>query len=141
LVVCGVLLGGLATASRATPVPDDINFSRLIGRRPVPGRFFVGLAVVNRTGLYGNPERFLFVHCDAAVGGRRLRARVLVYGKPRSGDVQVYACGWLIPADAAGKTLRFWENSGLGYPGPFAVVGVRGGRARSDPYTWRVASP
>ena len=142
LAVGGTLLGSLASASAGPPPPDDVDFSRLNARSPVAGHRFEGLAIINRTGLNGSPRRFSSVRCDAEIGGKRLRARHLVYGEPRNGDLQVIVCGWFIPADTAGKTLRFWQNA-AGAGGRCAVVRLRpdGNASYSKTFTWRVTNP
>ena len=108
--VLGIALAGLSTARADAPPPRKVDFSILNARHPVAGHRFEGLTIINRTGLNGYPERFSAVRCDAQVGRTRLRARKLVYGKPRDGYVQVIVCDWLVPAGAAGKTLRLWRN-------------------------------
>jgi hypothetical protein len=143
-VVGALLSWSLATASAGPPPPDDVDFSTLNARPPVAGRVFEGLTIINRTGLNNAPEKPSAVRCDAEVGGRRLRARKLVYGEPRLGYMQVIVCGWLIPADAAGKTLRFWKNRDPGCIGcgrRAVAVFENSGSTGSPEYTWRIRKP
>ena len=123
-----------------TLAPHDVDFSPIHTQHPVAGRMFEGLAIINRTGLLGTAYRFTSVRCDAEVGGKRLHATHFVYRKPRRGYVQVVVCGWRIPADAAGKTLRFRRDSAFGgWRG--AVVVIRGSETVGGPLiSWRVKS-
>ena len=140
VAVGGTLLGSLASASE-NPLPplNTVNFSTLNAHRPVAGHLFEGLAIINRTGLSRAPEGFLAVRCDAEIGGKRLRARHLVYGELRHNYVQVTVCGWLIPADTAGKTLRFWKKN-TSWHRPAAVAELPGETDYSNEYTWRVTN-
>ena len=104
------LIGSLTIASANQIEQVKAEFWKVHPSRPVAGQMFEGLSIFNETGLNGSPERPSAVHCDAAVGGKRLHGKLLVYGKLRRNDVQVIVCGWRIPAGAAGKTLRFWKN-------------------------------
>ena len=137
-----LLLGSLTIASGAPTagIPHVVDFSTLNAGRPVAGRMFEGLAIINRTGLTGDPQRFTSVRCDAEVGGRRLHAKRLVYGHPQNGLVQVVVCGWRIPATAAGKTLRYWRYSDPGFKRG-AIVDFGGTHIGSPVSTWLVTKP
>jgi hypothetical protein len=134
---------GVACPSRGgTWPPDDVDFSTLHAQHPVAGHMFDGLAIIDRTGLNGAPYRFTSVRYDAEIGGKRLRAKHLIYGEPRRGSVQVVICGWRIPANAAGETLRFWPNPEFGGNWRGAVVVIRGSETvGGPPLTWRVTRP
>ena len=54
--------------------------------------------------------------------------------------MQVIVCGWLIPADAAGKTLRYWHNPG-GDDLRRATIAFRGEHIGGPVHTWQVARP
>jgi hypothetical protein len=142
IVVYGMLLGVLGSASAGPGPPNIVDFSRL-HVHPVAGHVFEGLAIINRTGLNGGtPERFIKVRCDAEVGGKRLRATQLVYGKPRSDGVQVVVCGWHIPADGVGKILRLWTyRTPAGYLPHEAQVNTQTAYVGSPEYSWRVMKP
>ncbi len=144
IVVIASFIGTLTIASAGPPMPDDVDFSTLNAHRPVPGHLFEGMTIINRTGLNRYPERPTAVRCDAEVGGKRLRARKLVYGEPRDGYTQVIVCGWLVPADAGGETLRFWKNKDpncIGC-GRRAVVVFEGSHFTGSPeYRWHIRKP
>ncbi len=143
VVVIASLVGSLTVASAVPPPPDDADFAALNAHVPVVGHVFEGLTIINRTGLNGNPQRPSAVRCDAELGGQRLRARKLVYGEPKPGVMQVIMCGWRIPANAAGRTLRLWTNDPVGSPGCHcALIGFGGQDFTDSPeYVWRVTRP
>ena len=133
------LLVYLTTASAGPPPPALVDFST-VHKRPVAGEVFRGLAIINRSGLVGTPERFSSVRCDGEIAGKRLQARRLVFGEPRRGYVQVVVCGWRIPTAAAGQKLRLWDYGG----GPFehrAFVQLGITTEGSEEFVWGVKKP
>src|ERR1700751_6235875 len=71
--------------------------------RPIAGRLFTGVVVVNR-----DPSRAAIrrVRCDAQVGKQRLRGRQRRYFARPYEDAADIACSWRIPAGARGEKLR-----------------------------------
>ncbi len=109
--------------------------------RPVAGQMFEGLTIINRTGLVGRPVPFASVRCDAQIGKERLSATKLAYGVPHRGGLTLVVCGWHIPANAAGKTLRLWKY-GAGTAGHQAIVHIGGSVASSSgKFALRVERP
>lgn len=100
--------------------------------RPIAGRLFVGVVVVNRDPARAAIRR---VQCDAQVGGRRLRGRQRRYFAPPYRDAADIACSWRIPADARGQKLRLWKYR---FGRRVGVLGTSGFVARSIPFSWLV---
>ncbi|HJQ74069.1 MAG TPA: discoidin domain-containing protein [Gaiellaceae bacterium] len=101
-------------------------------KRPVAGRRFTGVVVVNR-----NPQATIItrVLCDAEVAKRRLHGRQQRFYSPGTENVTAVACSWHVPAAASGKQLRIW-----GYPfgRRVRVFDDAGTATDSDPLSWVV---
>jgi hypothetical protein len=101
-------------------------------KRPVAGRSFTGVVVVNVDPQATTVTRVL---CDAEVAKQRLRARQQRFSSSFYDKVTAIACSWRIPANAGGKTLRLWKYRF----GPRVRVFNDSGQATdSSPFSWRV---
>lgn len=118
-VAAGLLSFG-TRASADAPPQIPVVFTTQHGH-PVAGRSFSGLAVTNISGLQ-NAVVQTSVKCDAAIAGKRLRARKTVFGIVRPGQVQTTVCSWHIPVGTAGKRL---ENRTIVYEGTGTIESGR----------------
>jgi hypothetical protein len=102
--------------SAPLPIAFFVDFVRTSGH-PVAGQVFTGVKLVA-----ADPKvrKIRWFRCGATVGKERLQARkqVSFAASPRGvrlrssqGTVEVIACSWRIPADAAGKQLRLSNYS------------------------------
>lgn len=120
------------TKASAVPRPAPGFGFIAIHQRPIAGRLFVGVVVVNRDPARAAIRR---VQCDAEVGGRRLHGRLRRYFAPPYQDAADVACSWRIPADAGGEKLRLWRYR---FGRRVRVLGTSGFAARSDTFSWVV---
>ena len=123
----------LAKASAGPGPPLGFGFDFIATHeRPVAGRVFIGVVVVNRDPARAAIRR---VRCDAQVGNRRLRGRQRQYFVPPYEDAADLACSWHIPADAGGQKLRLWKY-------PFGrrvgVLAASGAVTNSHTFSWIV---
>jgi hypothetical protein len=121
----------LANAS-AVPAPAPGFGFIATHQRPIAGRLFVGVVVVNRDPARAAIRR---VRCDAQVGNRRLRAQQRQYFAPPNRDAADIACSWRIPAGARGEKLRLWKYR---FGRRVGVLGTSGFVARSNTFSWLV---
>lgn len=136
------------------PITFFVNFARVSGH-PVAGQMFTGVKLVVAKPKVRQVEWF---RCGATVGKGQLQARKQVsfaaspprgVRLPSHGPVEVIACSWRIPADAAGKTLRLLNysanmiqrHSHLDSRAVVAIAGTKrqpGAEIGSPEYSWVV---
>jgi hypothetical protein len=88
------------------------------------GQSFAGLLIIPQQGAY-----IFSVSCDARLGRKTLRARVLRYHPTRGNKPLAVACRWRIPAGAQGKSLRLSGES---------MTTTGGDEASGPPFVWTV---
>jgi len=137
-VAAAALLSYLAGTSSGQPAPATVDFT-MSHHLPVAGRTFTGLTIINLNHS-SVVAPFGGVRCDAQVGGKRLAARQNLFYTPPHRYIQAVACGWAIPADAAGKRLRLWDYGGT-YVNDRAWVDSSDGRQASPEFSWVVQKP
>lgn len=120
--------------AKASAVPGPASGFGFIAthNRPVAGRPFIGVVVVNRDPARTAIQR---VRCDAQVGNQRLRSRQRKYFAPTYRDAADIACSWRIPADARGEKLRLWKYR---FGRRVDVLGTSGFAAKSRAFSWLI---
>jgi hypothetical protein len=120
--------------ARASAVPGPAPGFGFIAthNRPIGGRPFIGVVVVNRDPARAAIRR---VRCDAQVGNQRLRGRQRRYFAPPYKDAADIACSWRIPADARGEKLRLWNYR---FGRRVDVLGTSGFAAKSQAFSWLI---
>jgi hypothetical protein len=121
LTIAGGLLWFLTAASAAVAT-NAIHF-KPAHQQPAAGHVFAGLKIVDSDGAHP----LTTVSCSAVIGRKYLTAE-----RPKlSSHKHVAVCGWHIPANAGGKTLRV---EGSAATSAFKLKKV----VTSHEFTWRV---
>jgi hypothetical protein len=114
------------------PPPPTLYDFVVPPRRPVAGRPFTGVMVVNADPQATTIARVL---CDAGIAKQRLRGREQRFFSSVYNKVTAIACTWRIPANAGGKRLRLWKYPFGPRVGVFTDLGLV---ADSAPFSWVV---
>jgi hypothetical protein len=119
-LIVGAVTVSLATASALPPIHPTVIPAK---DRPVAGHTFTGLKIEK------HGQSISRVLCDAAIGGKRLRAHQ-IWG------TKTITCSWRIPAGVSGRKLLPWRYRF----GRLCRVSWGAGYVQGQ-FAWRVTAP